>query len=330
MITMTKFQKSLLILALVAARLPTLGAQPVAGNPNMPRTITITGTVYDPNGAPAAGVVMDALSFYTQAKRSVLTDANGKYWLDWMTRPPNAVSDGKLIESVIARDIQRNLVATRLIDEGLPHADLHLQPGLTISFKVEDPAGHPVTNAEARLNISYANASLSIVNQPPAGNTTEQNCLEFRALPPGFHYVGYVQAIGTGSAMLPIPAETHTNRLDLGTITLKADNLKIAGRVLGPDGKAVGRMMVILYGEARQATMVQADDDGRFAYDGCAGPVTVSAFSILNAQDGPRLTGMVQTIGGDTNIEIKLTPVKESKANESTPANAPPQTLPGG
>jgi hypothetical protein len=321
MSTMTKFQRLLLFLALVASRLPTVCAQPVAANPNIPPSIVINGTVFDPSGAPAAGVMVDVLSVYSRMRPPAITDTNGKYWLDWMSFPTTA-SYSMVTESVIARDIQRNLVATHLIGEESSHADLHLQPGLTISFKVEDPAGNPVTNAEATLVISFANGRLSIVNQAVRSSSAERNRIEFTALPQGHHYTGYVQAADYNAA-LPIPAETHTNWIDLGIIILKTNNHKIAGRVLRPDGKAAGTVMIVMTGEKLQHPVyVPTEDDGSFALDDCAGPITLTALTMHNVPGARRLAGTVETISGETNVEIKMAPVDDDPAlNTPTPDN---------
>jgi hypothetical protein len=98
------------------------------------------------------------------ARLPILSDANGKYSLVWQPRPANARP--VITFSVIARDLTHNLAAAHIIDEGTTNLDLHLQPGLTISFKVEDPAGNPITNAVARLTVSFANAGMAISNHP--------------------------------------------------------------------------------------------------------------------------------------------------------------------
>lgn len=322
---MTKIRKWALIVVAVMNCIHAARGQFVnAVAPNAPRTLTLTGTVFDPSGAPAPGIVMGTAPRTGLARLPILSDANGKYSLVWQPRPANARP--VITFSVIARDLTHNLAAAHIIDEGTTNLDLHLQPGLTISFKVEDPAGNPITNAVARLTVSFANAGMAISNQPPVSNGTRQNRIEFNALPQGYHFNGTVRAPGYGLATLRLPAglDTHTNLIDLGTVVLKVANLKIAGRVLGPDGKAYAGASVIIFGEGQPSAIVRSDDAGRFAFDACEGPVNVSA----NAQGA---NGRSQTTGGDTNVEIKLTTPNNLPAPQQVvPADRPPELLPFG
>jgi hypothetical protein len=311
-----------------------VAAQPVivqgwANNPTAARTQAITGSVLDPSGAPAVGVEMNALlPNFGGVRQPVLTDTHGKYLLEWVVPPANpraAVTD-----SLLARDVKHNLVATHLMDEGTSNLDLRLEPGLTISFKVEDPAGNPISNAVAQLSMSYANAGLAISSQLQGDKAQEPNRIEFNALPQGYHYNCNVRAVGYGMAILRFPVDTHTNRIDLGVVTLKPANLKLAGRIVDPDGKALDKVMVTMLAPGQIWIASQSDEDGRFAFGDCVeGPVNLNSSVIL--PDGQRLTGTVRTVGGDTNVEIKLAPAKTTPSQPAPPVNrTTTPLLPGG
>jgi protocatechuate 3,4-dioxygenase beta subunit len=310
---MKRLRKSVLILGLVVAHIEAASGQVVEYIGDSSRTLSVSGTVFDASGAPAVGVAMDTLPPFSAAREPVLTDTNGKYSIQWQTRPPN--SGPVVTPSLIARDVKRNLVATRLLDETTAKADLRLQPGLTISFTVEDPAGNPITNAAAAFYASYANAGLTISTAAAERNASENNRIDINALPQGYHFRGSVRAQGFGVAQLRIPAETHTNRIDLGVVTLKVANLKVAGRILDYNGKGVGNVSIYVSGEGQPSVNAHSDLDGRFSFDACDGPINLTAI----AQGGQRGQASVQTRGGDTNVEIKVD-VQDMQVNQP---NAP-------
>jgi hypothetical protein len=324
-----KFRQSLLILVLAIICTRVAWGQFIMNEFNSRPTRMIAGAVSDPNGAPAVGAMVVTLPSQDTTTPPVLTDTNGKYWLLW---PPLAANPrSTMIQSVIARDLKRNLVATHLIDEKTTNVDLHLQPGLTILFKVEDPAGNPIPNAAAWLSAYYANASLIIPNQSREDNAKEPSVFEYKALPRGFHYSGGVQAGGYGVATLQFPADTQTNRIDLGVVTLKPANLKVAGRVIfNPDEQAPIPVMVIMSGAGQPNSGIQSDADGHFAFNVCDGPVTLTVTMYIQGGGTRYLRGEVTTTGGNTNVEIKLAPVDVLPPAPAAPINRTWQQMPPG
>jgi hypothetical protein len=324
---MIKYPKSLAILGTVLLYIQAahgqlvLGGQVFVDDFKPTPTHMLTGTVFDPSGAPVAGVIMDTLPAMSSAGTPITTDAKGKYGLPWQMSPLASIF--AMTDSLLARDVKHNLVATHLVDERTDTVDLHLQPGLTISFQVEDTAGNPVNHAVAQLRVFYANSSALISNQPPEGNAKERNRIEFNALPQDYHYKGWAQADGYGRAPLSFPSDLHTNRIDLGVVKLKKANLKVAGRVVRSDGVAVGQLMVTLNGEEQPTSAIQADEHGYFTFDACEGPLTLTtSYSAIE-----REMGQLKTTGGDTNAVVKLKPMEDASA----PANRAFQSLlPGG
>jgi hypothetical protein len=123
-------------------------ADPKAGPPQ-----TISGTIFDPSGAPAPGVVLVLPPGAAGSNAEVKSDETGKYTFTWKGRPDLA-GGGKAREYwLFARDVGHNLAAAHAVDETTTNLDLHLQPGLTITAKVEDSNGKPITNATGNMGI---------------------------------------------------------------------------------------------------------------------------------------------------------------------------------
>jgi protocatechuate 3,4-dioxygenase beta subunit len=270
--------------------------------------LTITGTVFDASGAPAPGVVMVLAPSSLGANLANLlikTDDNGKYKLEWRPRPinANAVMAQAPIYSLIARELEHNFAASHTVDETTTKLDLHLQPGLTLSVKVEDPGGKPVTNAAGSLIIYSGNSGVSLNRPPSATSADDQGRIQFNALPQGHRYSITIRAAGFGSSRQQMIRETdtQTNRLDLPNIILNVANLKLAGRVLGVGGQPVPGVRVTVTGVGQPTTNTLSDDSGHFTLNVCEGPVNVNA-SVQGAN------GRAQATGGDTNVEIKLSP----------------------
>ena len=78
-------------------------------DPNaVPRTIT--GTVYDPSGAPAPGVVLLSTSPGPGPNTQIKSDASGKYTVTWQARPLAGGGVGPA-NAVIARDLEHNFMS---------------------------------------------------------------------------------------------------------------------------------------------------------------------------------------------------------------------------
>lgn len=276
-------------------------------NPNINAgyTLTFSGTVFDPSGAPArdlsVSVVPDMVDMiqHIALAEPTATDFDGKYTVSrrQMRRGETAYTN-----SIIVRDEDHNLVAAHLFDENTTNLDLRLQPGLTISAKVEDPAGKSISNLTAKLQILVVGNLWQMI--PSRTDQTEvPGRIEFKALPRGYRYRLFVLAPGYGSTTRPVTLEaaTQANRLDLPNVVLKPAKLKVAGHVVDANGWAVPSAWVSVSGDGQPTTNTQSDWSGHFALDVCEGPLTVTG-SVQGA------TGHLQTLGGETNISLKLIP----------------------
>lgn len=193
------------------------------------KSLTLTGSVFAPSGAPANGVgVIVPANIHPQTPSDNIweprsfTDENGGYSLTWWQRSPSVPT------VLLARDVQHNLVATANIDQKSSNVDLRLQPGLTISFKVEDPVGNPITNAEAQLNMLFGKCGVPLTRQHSGSGAAERDRIEFAALPAGYRVWGWVRAPGHSLVYLPLATNGSklTNSLDLGVVVLKVPPTK--------------------------------------------------------------------------------------------------------
>jgi protocatechuate 3,4-dioxygenase beta subunit len=266
-------------------------------NNNVPRPaadpgVTITGTVRDPSGAPAAGLWLrlwgNALN-QPEAK----TDSHGRYSLALMKQlnAPQFV--------IVARDLAHNLAASHEIDDTATNLDLTLQPGLTLSVKAQDVNGNPIPSAWGTLALMNWNLSTTPVM------ADDQGVIQITALPQGRPYSATITARGYSVAKVNATAEqTQTNRLDFPIIVLRLADRQLAGQVLGADGKPVPSARVSLdmntQSDGQPFVAANTDAQGRFSFDA----VTEGTFQ-LNAL-GSHNFGTAQAQGGDTNVVVQL------------------------
>jgi hypothetical protein len=148
-------------------------------------------------------------------------------------------------------------------------------------------------------------------------------------LPPGYHYSGYVRTTNVGDAILAIPENTLTDRIDLRVVTTKLGNHKLAGRVVGQNGNGIADAVVAMFGGAQGPAVMQTDEKGHFQFNDCEWLARLVA--VAKTPNGQRITGSLRTIGGNTNVEIRLPPPKPPRQNQGAPGNqAAPPMLPGG
>jgi hypothetical protein len=271
--------------------------------------LTISGTVLLPSGAPARGVDLMLTPPTIGVNVQIKSDEDGRYAFDW--RPPITpfgARAGVRVYTLIARDLANNFATAHTFDEKTTNLDLHLQPGLTISAKVVDPDGKPITDATGTLSIFYSANLLLNINRPPIINADDQGRVQFKALPQGYRYSVSFKAPdhGASSGLVIRKEETQSDRLDLPAMVLKVAKLKLAGQVLGLDGKGAGGVTVGVAGVGQPTTSTVTDDSGHFSLNVCEGTVNVSA--VVRAVPGGRIgaTGGAQSTGGDTNVQIKL------------------------
>jgi protocatechuate 3,4-dioxygenase beta subunit len=279
----------------------------------------ITGIVRDPSGAPAVGVGVayhpgsyPGASVYTEVK----TGANGRYelilqqkssglWDAW-TGPVNKTN------FIMARDLEKNLVAIKEFAGTPGNVDLTLQPGIILSGSVKDIQGAPVNNATVEIRILTGD-SLEMVEQSPA-KVNAEGLFSIFALPQGREYSAWqVTANGYGTAFGRVEArDTKANRYEFPTFVIKRANRKLAGRVVDINWKPLAGAWVNFSGRGQpRDSSTNTDSKGNFVFDSvCEGPVRIytnyrdpfDSDVYMRPVDGDDLEAQA----GDTNILIQL------------------------
>jgi ankyrin repeat protein len=278
---------------------------------------SISGTVRDASGAPAAGV---RVSFHPgQFPQAPLfsetnTDLYGRYALN-ILQDTNKFGgwDGSVSPTsfVLAQDSSRNLVAIEEFTDFPTNLDLRLQPGIIFSGGVKDTSGAPVTNAEINLSMMVGHSLPEV--EPRPCKTDAQGAFSFLPLPPGREYMILgVKALGYGSAFARVEAkDTRTNHFEFPVITLKKADKILAGKVLDPDGKPVAGANISFNGAGQQEwSQTDSDSHGIFIFHSvCDGAVQLSAYNFFGGPPGVgdyERANDVKANGGDTNIVIRF------------------------
>ena len=276
----------------------------------------VAGIVRDASGAPVAGAIVGVFPNYQGDDRGAKTDANGHYELSWQ-KPSWAGSQNQSFY-LIARHLERKLAAFQELEETTTNLDVTLKPAMSVSGRVQDTKGKAVTNVMAYVMLHLENSS-STISRRQEIHSDEQGHIQAEALPMGERYGLYVSAQGYGNAEQEMDAaDPKADHYDFPPLVLKIADRKLAGHVLGTDGKPVAGVQVYMRGEGQPNRNDAATDaDGRFVYDGvCEGALTVSA-------NFKGASGQAQAMGGDTNVVIRF------DARNRVVNAASPQTLTG-
>ena len=285
------------------------------GAPNS-RTVTTSGRVLSPAGAPVAGVLL-AIEPGSGMNMELKSDAEGKFSITWQeqnamslpvaTATPARGAPAAMRHSLVGRDLEHHWAAAVAVDDQTTNVDLPLQEALTISGSVQDPDGGPVKNATVRA-ILFSGTASGLIGGPQPATVDAHGAFSVGVLPPGQQYSLSVTAPGYGFATQRVqPDETQTNRLLLPPFTLKVANLKLAGQVVDADGQPVAGVRVTLQGDGQTPGSAITDAKGHFAYDSvCQGEVVLSVASRNRRGGRPSYQGRAQARGGDTNVVVKL------------------------
>jgi len=269
---------------------------------------TLSGKVFDPSGAPVAGMRLSVAPSYS-VNQDVRSDDDGHYSISWH------FGNGRN-PYIYIRDVENNLAVSQDIDENTTKLDLRLQEGLTLSARAQDAKGQPVPTATADLRTYVGDMEFSF-NRPPA-RADDQGLIEMRGLPPGRRYRLIITAKGFGTADVRVlEAETKTNHFDFPPVVIKEANRKLGGQVLGPDSKPAAGAHVNMQPDGQPAGGATTDVQGRFVFAAvCEGPVQL----YVNTPTGVGPYGF-KVPGGDTNLLLRLGPPNGVPAAAARPAN---------
>lgn len=217
---------------------------------------------------------------------------------------------------LLARQENLKLAAVQELDETMTNLDVTLKPAMSVSGQVQDAGGKAITNVVAYILFQQESASFSMTRQPVLSDG--QGRIQSGALPLGERYGWHVTAKGYGSGHEEMDAaDPRADHYDFPPLILKLADRKLAGRVLGVNGKPAAGVQIWMNGEGQPNGNAFTDADGRFAFDAvCAGPITVSA-------SGNGSSASADAMGGDTNVAIRF------EAGNNNFMQATPVTLTG-
>lgn len=258
--------------------------------------LKISGTVTDASGAPVPNTSLGVFPNYTGDASDVTSDSSGHYELTWQ-KPPWAGAQNQRFY-VVARNMERNLAALHEIDESTKTLDVDLKPAMNVSGKIQDAKSKPITNAMVSLMLQTENFGFQISRRPI--RVDEKGRIQVQTLPLGEHYSLFAYAKGYGNANQQMDnPNSKADHYDFPPVILNLADRKIAGRVLGTNGQPAAGVNVWMNGEGQPNGNATTGADGRFAFDACQGPVSLSA----NEQG---LYASADAMGGDTNVVIRF------------------------
>jgi hypothetical protein len=201
--------------------------------------------------------------------------------------------------SLIARDLERNLVVAEDMDEDTTTLDIQLQKGRVFAGRVETVEQKPIAGASITLFLWSGSVGSQLDGQRV--KTDEAGRFEISALPPDRRYSLNATAKGYGSDSQEVEEiDTDTNRLELEPFVLNRADCFLAGIVVDVDEKPVARAHVYMYGEGQPNTSQTTDAEGRFRFDAvCEGLIQLSA-------SAERSHGSASAEAGETNVVITL------------------------
>ena len=172
----------------------------------------ITGIVRDPAGKALAGVALELLPF-GRTSQDIKSDPNGKFEFTWYPEQwPGNVEPHSIL---LARHIERHLVAAVDINADTQTIDMKMTPGITLMGKVVDPDGRPIANAKITVFLMVALDETGVT-------TDQEGRYEYKAVPEGQKYGIYAQAEGYGQNYVRADADNAVdNRLQITPLTLK-------------------------------------------------------------------------------------------------------------
>jgi hypothetical protein len=263
---------------------------------------SVTGIVRDPNGQPAAGVVVSSKPICEGAVR---TDRQGQFKVTWYPQPSiRAVL-------VLAQDPVRELAGLAEVKDQTRPLEVTLAPAFTVRGRLTDPNGAPVARAKVVLQAFMPGW---ITSAGPSVLTDANGVYAVRALPTpceNFKYALEVQPQRHGPTRLrTLSFDAAQNRLvEVPPIVLPPADRSISGVVVDANGVPAPGVPVFISGPRGSDTAGQpsrrtvTDAQGRFAVDGvCAGPLRIQA-AFGSATGG---AGFLDAQGGDRDVKVVL------------------------
>ncbi len=262
----------------------------------------VTGTVHDPDGQPAAGVIVSSKPICEEPMR---TDEHGRFRVTW--RPSSSIRN----VLVLARDPDRNLAGLADVKDQAQPVDVTLAPAFVVRGLITDPNDKPIPQATVSLRASMPGW---LTDAAPAVPTDANGVYEARAIPApreGFTYRLEVEAQGYGPTEVRISSfgAARDRQVIVQTIALPVADKSISGVVVDANGAPAPGLPIFISGPRGSDTAGQpsrrtvSDEQGRFSVDGvCAGPLRIQA----GVSSNPGGAGFLDARGGDRDVKVIL------------------------
>lgn len=251
----------------------------------------ISGTVKDASGKPAGGLDIVLFPPAFIKTREIKTDAKGHF--EFYPNTPRYGSSALLV----ARDPARNLMAVQEFSDDVTNYNFVLKKGITVSGRVEDAKGQPLSKATVSLIINLGSVWATFGSEI---NVDKKGRFEIRALPEGYKLSISAKAEGFGSTSQEL--EDGKARIELAPLVLPLADRHISGKVVDEDDKPIsGAFVQSFSGFGRSQNMLTASTDanGDFDLKVCEGQVQLMARKNLKF-------GNIQAGDGETNLVIRL------------------------
>ncbi|MFC1783741.1 carboxypeptidase regulatory-like domain-containing protein, partial [Planctomycetota bacterium] len=267
----------------------------------------IMGVVRDAAGAPVANAEIRIIPSLGSTK--ALTDSEGMFKIFWDSRQAEAAYDSILNAVVeqkpsklLARQVERNLVAMIDIDEEIQIQEIELKEGITLSGKVTVKDTHWEGNFHADISVAMMVSRWLIPLTEPNMVTDAMDRYQVRALTAEQSY--WVEATGKdfGRVIKVVHGyDAVENRLEAPDLVLPLANESVSGMVVDENNKPIAGALVRISGPDQPFHSTETDADGKFTINQvCPGWLQITALI-----SGPEyLYGKVIVDAGDTNVKI--------------------------
>lgn len=256
-------------------------------------TRKVKGVVHDLEGKPAQGAEVSVFPLHQQSRRK--TDADGAFNLTVTIEPWQLQSGGD--PCLVVRDLVRNLAATEDLPEEATNLTVQLQPALTLTGRVENAEGVPLSSAQVGMWLLAGNTYSQLNEQPVSADANGAFALP--GVPPERKYIVFASAKDHGRQQQSIEPDDKESTVGLENFVLKFADQDLAGQVVDEKERPVSGAHVSLSGEGQPEGSITTDSKGRFRFKVCEGAIQL----FVSSQTGYAGTSAE---AGDTNLLVVL------------------------
>jgi hypothetical protein len=274
----------------------------------------IIGIVKDTSGKPIAGIKVQLSPRFSS--REPVSDANGVVEFPWLEQ---YLAMSEQI-ALFARDEKRNLAGMSELEEGKKTIDITMKPAVTVTGRVVDSKGKPITGSDVTIRCE------GLLTSTEPNKTNKEGRFTIKALPKEINLQIYVTANDYGTATKAVDSsETEKTIYDAGLIKLVEANMSVSGVVVDGNDMPIAKIGIYsMAGEGQASRSTTTDKDGKFTLNKlCPGNVRLyvsptESYNVINL--------MVEA--GATDVRVVLRPRSTSRVILQQPASLVGRPLP--